>query len=79
VLTLYMAIVAMAVLIFVSSDRDSWADFVRPIWATLTEPRYRVTRLALLVAVPLLLGYYAYTQAAARPQAPPEPATHRGR
>jgi glutaredoxin len=24
------------------------------------------------VAIPLLLGYYAYTQAAARPQAPPE-------
>jgi mono/diheme cytochrome c family protein len=72
VVTLYMAIVAMAVLIFVSSDRDSWADFVRPIWATLTEPRYRPVRTACLVVVPLLFGYYAYTQAAARPQAPPE-------
>jgi len=72
VLTLYMFIVLLAVLIFVSSDRDSWADFVAPIWATLVRPERRMLRLALLVIVPLLLGYYAYTQAAARPQAPPE-------
>jgi len=72
VLTLYMFIVLLAVLIFVSSDRDSWADFVAPIWSTLVRPERRVLRLALLVIVPLLLGYYAYTQAAARPQAPPE-------
>jgi mono/diheme cytochrome c family protein len=72
VITLYMAIVAMALLVFVSSDRDSWASFVRPIWATLTEPRYRIVRAVVVVGLPLLLGYYAYTQAAARPQAPPE-------
>jgi mono/diheme cytochrome c family protein len=72
VLTLYMFIVLLAVLIFVSSDRDSWADFVAPIWATLVRPERRGLRLALLVILPLLLGYYAYTQAAARPQAPPE-------
>jgi mono/diheme cytochrome c family protein len=72
VLTLYMTIVLMAVLIFVSSDRDSWADFIRPIWATLVRPDLRILRLALLVAIPLLLGYYAYTQAAAKPQGPPE-------
>ena len=34
VLTLYMFIVLLGVLIFVSSDRDSWADFIRPIWTT---------------------------------------------
>ena len=72
VVSLYMSIVLMAVLIFVSSDRDSWNDFLRPIWATLVSPERRPLRLALLVALPLLLGYYAYTQAAARPQAPPE-------
>ena len=72
VLTLYMFIITLAVLIFVSSDRDSWSDFVRPIWQTLVRPERRMTRTALLIAIPLLLGYYAYTQAAARPQAPPE-------
>src|ERR687891_610735 len=29
-------------------------------------------RYALTIVIPLLLGYYAYTQAAAKPQAPPE-------
>jgi mono/diheme cytochrome c family protein len=72
VLTLYMAIVLIAVLVFASSDSDSWRDFMRPIRATLTEPRLRPLRVALMVVIPLLLGYYAYTQAAARPQAPPE-------
>ena len=72
VLSLYMAIIAMALLIFVSSDRDSWGDFVRPMWLTFTEPRYRLLRSVIVIVVPLLLGYYAYTQAAAKPQAPPE-------
>jgi mono/diheme cytochrome c family protein len=72
VVRLYLAIIAMALLVFVSSDRDSWADFLRPMRATLTDPRYRLLRSVIVVLVPLLLGYYAYTQAAARPQAPPE-------
>ena len=72
VLTLYMTIVLIAVLVFASSDSDSWRDFLRPIKATLTEPRLRPVRMGLLVVIPLLLGYYAYTQAAARPQSPPE-------
>jgi mono/diheme cytochrome c family protein len=72
VFTLYMAIVFMAVLIFVSSDADSWRGFVRPLWAVLVDRDKRYARYALVIAIPLLLGYYAYTQAAARPQAPPE-------
>ncbi len=72
VLTLYMSIILLAVLVYVSSDSDSWRDFLRPIMATLVRPERRVLRLVLIVAIPLLLGYYAYTQAAAKPQAPPE-------
>jgi mono/diheme cytochrome c family protein len=72
VLTLYMAIVLFAVLVYVSSDSDSWRDFMRPIRTTLVAPDKRFTRLAFLIVLPLLLGYYAYTQAAAKPQAPPE-------
>src|SRR6266849_2511235 len=72
VLTLYMSIVLLAVLVFVSSDCDSWREFVRPIRAPLVSPDRRHARLGLLIALPLLLGYYAYTQAAAKPQAPPE-------
>jgi mono/diheme cytochrome c family protein len=72
VLTLYMGIVLISVLVFASSDSDSWRDFLRPIRATLTERRLRPLRVALMVVIPLLFGYYAYTQAAAKPQAPPE-------
>ena len=72
VLTLYMIIVFLAVLVYVSSDADSWRSFVDPIWSTLVDPDRRVVRLGLLVVLPLLLGYYAYSQAAARAQAPAE-------
>src|SRR3989442_405540 len=72
VLTLYMSIVLLAVLVFVSSDSDSWRDFVRPIRALVVDPDQRVGLLVFLIVLPLLLGYYAYTQAAAKPQAPPE-------
>ncbi len=72
VLTLYMSIVLLAVLVFVSSDSDSWRDFMRPIRSTLVAPDKRLTRLGFLIVLPLLFGYYAYTQAAAKPQAPPE-------
>ena len=72
VFTLYMAIVLLAVLIYVSSDGDAWREFKRPVWSTLVDPDKRAIRSALIVMIPLLLGYYAYTQAAAKPQAPPE-------
>ena len=39
VLSLYMAITLMAVLVYVSSDADSWRAFVTPLWRVLTEPR----------------------------------------
>jgi mono/diheme cytochrome c family protein len=72
VLTLYLAIIFMAVMVFVSSDRDSWRSFIGPIWTTLVRPERRPLRIALVIVIPLLVGYYAYTQAAAKPQAPPE-------
>jgi mono/diheme cytochrome c family protein len=72
VLSLYMAIVVLAVMIYVSSNSDAWREFVRPLRAVLVDPRQRILRAALMVVVPVLLGYYAYTQAAAKPEAPPE-------
>src|SRR5947209_11933489 len=72
VLSLYMFIISLAVLVFVSSDLDSCRDFITPFLNTLVRPVRRPLRLALLVVFPLLLGYFAYTQAAAKPQAPPE-------
>src|SRR5438093_13041266 len=65
VIQIYMAVVVLAVLIYVSSDTDSWRSFVDPIRATLVDPGRRPVRLVLAVLLPILLGYYAYTQAAA--------------
>jgi mono/diheme cytochrome c family protein len=72
VLALYMGVTLLAVLVYVSSDGDSWRAFTAPIWATLTEPGRRPLRLLLGVLIPLLVGYYAYSQAAATPEAPLE-------
>src|SRR5439155_679264 len=72
VIQIYMAVVVLAVLIYVSSDTDSWRSFVDPIRATLVDPGRRPVRLVLAVLLPILLGYYAYTQAAAGPEAPAE-------
>ena len=58
VLSLYMAITLMAVLVYVSSDSDSWRAFVT-LWRMLTPPSHRPVRLILGVAIPLLVGYYA--------------------
>lgn len=72
VFTLYMTIVLIAVLVYVSSDSDSWRAFLAPIRSTLVDDSKRQIRLALMVLLPLFLGYYAYTQAAARIEAPAE-------
>jgi DMSO reductase family type II enzyme heme b subunit len=71
-LSLYMAITLLAVLVYVSSDSASWRAFLGPMWTTLREPRRRPVRLALGVLFPLLAGYYAYSQAAAKAEAPVE-------
>src|SRR5881392_513174 len=72
VLSLYMMVVLLSTLVYVSSDSDAWRAFLRPLRATLVDRDKQPLRLGLMIVVPLLLGYYAYTQAAAKPQAPPE-------
>ncbi len=72
VLRLYMFVVILATLIYISSDADSWRQFIRPIWSTLVDADKRLLRGSLMIVVPVVLGYYAYTQAAAKPQAPAE-------
>src|SRR5437660_7852160 len=72
VIKIYMTVVFLAVLIYVSADADSWRSFVGPIRSTLVDPSRRLVRAALAIVLPILLGYYAYTQAAATPEAPAE-------
>jgi DMSO reductase family type II enzyme heme b subunit len=72
VVTLYMAITALAVFIYVSSDSDTWKAFLHPIQSTLLDDSKRRLRLALMVILPLLIGYYTYSRAAADRGVPPE-------
>src|SRR5262245_49753783 len=69
VLAIYMGVVILATFVYISSDSDAWRDFLRPMRDTLVRPERRLVRMAVVIAIPLLLGYYAYTQAAAKPQA----------
>lgn len=72
VITLYMGIVLLALLVYVSSDSDSWRAFLRPLRALLVDDSLIVVRAVLMIVLPLALGYYAYRQAAATVEAPPE-------
>jgi mono/diheme cytochrome c family protein len=70
VVTLFMAIVLFSVLVFVSADSDSWRSFVAPIRATLVDADKRWLRGGFVVVIPLVVGFYAYSQAAAPPRPP---------
>ena len=72
VFTLYMFVALIAVLVYVSSNSDSWRSFVAPIRSAVMDDSKRAIRLVLMVLLPLLFGYYAYTQAAAGIEAPAE-------
>ncbi len=56
----YMATVLVGVLLFVSADEERWRRFREPVRRTLVDPQRRGLRLALLVTVPLLAGWFTY-------------------
>jgi mono/diheme cytochrome c family protein len=58
----YMFIVVVGVLLHVSSDETRWRRFREPLHATLVDRDKRWVRAALLVALPLLLGFTMYKQ-----------------
>ena len=72
VVRLYMTITIFAVLVYVSSNSDSWEAFLHPIRSTLADESKRQVRLAVMILLPLLVGYYVYSTTAAEQGAPPE-------
>ncbi len=56
-ITLFMAITALTLFIYVSSDEESWQDFIRPILATLVEEKRARLRLIVFIVFPLLVGW----------------------
>ena len=70
VMNLYMSIVTVSIGVFVVADQARARAFLAPITTLLRERRLFLPRAALLIALPLLLGWATYTQV--RPQfAPP--------
>jgi mono/diheme cytochrome c family protein len=66
----YMLTALVAILIFVSDDEARWTRFKQPINATLVQPDLRWLRLALLILLPLAVGFAAFQQARPRVAAP---------
>lgn len=62
VLLQYMLTVLVGLLLYVSATEERWRDFKRPLRAVLVDPDQRVLRTALLVIVPLLVGFIAFAQ-----------------
>lgn len=72
VVKLYMAVVLLAVFVYVSSNSDSWRAFLSPVQSTLVDEGKRPIRNVLMVVFPILAGVYAYAQAAQRVEVPAE-------
>lgn len=66
----FMAVAFVGVLLYVSADETRWSQFKRPIHGVAVEPGKRMPRLALLVALPLLVGFLTYRRVSASVGAP---------
>ena len=60
VMGLYMSIATVAILVYVVADQERTRAFIAPLVTLLKERRLAVPRLALLIALPLLLGWFTY-------------------
>ena len=69
VMGLYMSIATVSILVYLVADQDRFQAFLDPIVALLREKRLAVPRALVLVALPLLLGWFTYT--GVRPQFDP--------
>lgn len=56
----YMGIVLAGVLIYVSDNEARWREFRQPIRAAMVDPDKKLIRAALLVTIPLLVGFVTF-------------------
>jgi mono/diheme cytochrome c family protein len=61
VLVQYLLTALVGILIYVSDNEERWNEFKQPITALLVEPGTRWLRVALLVLVPVLVGWLTYS------------------
>jgi mono/diheme cytochrome c family protein len=67
----YMLTALVGVLLYMSSDETRWRVFLAPIRAVMVDPDKRAARAALLVLVPLLVGFVAFDRVRPTVSAPP--------
>jgi mono/diheme cytochrome c family protein len=72
VLAQYILTALVGILVYASSDEERWRRFKEPIRATMVDADKRWLRLALLVLVPLLVGFTTYEQTRPKISAPIE-------
>ncbi len=75
---MYTGLAAAAILIYLSVREDRWQNFIQPTVdflrdATPASPARRAARRALLVFIPLVVGWRAYVRASAQPDPPVDP------
>jgi mono/diheme cytochrome c family protein len=58
----YTLIAMLGVLVYVSTNEETWRQFKEPIHSTLVDDDKSRLRLTLLVLVPLFVGYFTYGQ-----------------
>ena len=71
VLVQYMVTVLVGVLLWVSDNEARWKEFKEPIHRVLVDPEKKLTRGALMVAVPVLVAFVTWDQVKPSVSAPP--------
>ena len=71
VLFQYMLTVAVALLLYVSTDEERWRQFKEPLGQVMVDPDKRAIRTVLLIAFPLIIGVVTFGRVRADVGAPP--------
>ena len=66
----FMFSAAIGILIYVSTDEERWRRFKEPIHAAMVDANKRWLRVAMLVLIPLVLGFATYEQTRPKVDAP---------
>jgi mono/diheme cytochrome c family protein len=66
----YMTTVLVGVLLYMSADEQRWKTFRQPIHELVVKPERRLPRIAMLILVPLLIGWITYDRVRPRVSAP---------
>jgi mono/diheme cytochrome c family protein len=71
VITQYMLTALGGVLLYMSSQEERWTEFKQPVVRTMVEPGRRGLRGVLLIAIPLMIGWFTYQSVRPSFGAPP--------